>query len=121
MNIYIFANEKELISNPMLAETKEHAQEMLKNIIDEKLAVVAKNIKNIKENIKAYKEAIGEFKADKEKGKVESDEIGGINFVEFQEGLIKEAEEQLKGQKLTKKALSIDIKELTCFVISEKA
>ncbi len=121
MNIYIFANEKELIGNPYLADSKESAQEMLKEVIDGRLKIVDSNIENINENIKSYKEAIEEFNADKEKGEVDSDEIGGINFIEFQEGLITEAEEKIKEQELSRKALTVNVEDLTCFVISEKA
>ena len=120
MNIFIFANENEIISHPYLAKDKAEAQEKFTVNIDSKIKRVNDNLKNIKDNIKSCEDAIKEFTAAKESGEVTEDDIDGINFIEFQEEQIKDHIKLRKEQNKALKALSFNVDELNCFKISEK-
>lgn len=120
MSIYMFTNENEILCHPFVAESKEKAQEKMQLVLDKRKLAIKDNIARLKDAIKSCKRGIKEYTEDKSAGNITDEDVNGFDFIEFQNGLIDENKAKLKEQELILKTVSIDVKELDCYLISEK-
>lgn len=119
MNIYIFANDVELVTQPILASSKEDAQSKLKEIHKKSIDVVNSNIDKLKEEIVSCSKAIEEYNKELENGDVKKEDIEGFDFIDFQKELIAKDEKEIIKQNKKLEYFN-NIGSLECFIISEK-
>lgn len=120
MNIYIFTNGDELVSQPIIAKDKKSAEIRLKKIHEKAINVVKSNIGKLKEEIKVCSNAIEDYKQELSDGKIKKEDVSGFDFVEFQQEIINKDESQIKEQESKLRSLK-NISLLECFVIDKRA